>query len=241
MARGTTLIKLLDDLRAETRGSLNPAHNNQVRDSQVKLLQRTQEWLWQDHNWPHLYVHRDYPLEAGKRYYDFTTDFDVERIGLIEVKSDGAWRKLAKGIGPAEYVAYDSDLDQRAFPPMRYDLREDDQIEIHPISDQDGDTSDFNGYIRVWGIRRLRPLVADADRCDLDDSLIVLFATAETLGGKGAKDGAIKTSIAQKRYATLKGQLNKRSGFNMFGVGRLEADRKPIIHRYRPPIATTES
>src|SRR5690349_15404903 len=132
MARGTTLIKLLDDLRAETHASLNPAHNNQVRDKQVKLLQRTQEWLWSDHDWPHLYTSRKYPLEAGKRYYDFKDDFDIERISHIEVRTDGAWRKLVKGIGPAQFVTYDSDLDQRSYPPYRFELAEDDQIEIWP-------------------------------------------------------------------------------------------------------------
>lgn len=237
MARGTTLVKLLDDLRAETRASLNPAHNNQVRDSQVKLLQRTQEWLWGDHAWPHLYVSRKYPLQAGLRHYDFRSDFDIERISRIEVRSDGAWRKLVKGIGPQQFVSYDSDLDQRSYPPTRFDLAEDDQIEIHPISDQDGTANDLEGYLRVWGTRRLRPLVQDGDRADLDDSLIVLFAAAEILGGKGAKDGAIKTSLAQKRYSTLKGQLNKRQGFRMFGVGEPGMPQKPVIHRYRPPTS----
>lgn len=238
MARGTTLIKLLDDLRAETRASLNPAHNNQVRDTQVKLLQRTQDWLWQDHDWPHLYVSRMYPIATGQRYYDFNADFDIERIGKIEVRVDGAWREMAKGIGPAEFVAYDSDLDQRAYPPVRFEVAEDNQIEVHPISDQSGDATTLEGYIRVWGIRRLRPLVDDADRADLDDHLIVLFAAAEVLGGKGAKDGAIKTSLATRRYNKLKGQLNKRKGFRMFGVGEREVERKPMIHHYRPPVAT---
>lgn len=238
MARGTTLIKLLDDLRVETRASTNPAHNNQVRDSQVRLLQRTQDWLWGDHDWPHLFVSRKYPLEAGKRYYDFTHDFDIERISYIEVKTDGAWRKLVKGIGPQQFVAYDSDLDQRSYPPYRFEIAENDKIEIHPISDQDGTAADLEGYLRVWGIRKLRPLVADGDRADLDDSLIVLFAAAEQLGGKGAKDGSIKTSLAQKRYSRLKGQQNKREGFRMFGVGEPKMPHKPMIHHYRPPIST---
>ena len=41
MARGKTLLKLLNDLRHEARLSQNPAHNAQVRDSQVATLQRT--------------------------------------------------------------------------------------------------------------------------------------------------------------------------------------------------------
>ena len=65
MSRGTTLVKLLDDLRAECRISLNPAHNRQQRDVQVKMLQRKQEWLWNDFAWPHLRVERFIDLQAG--------------------------------------------------------------------------------------------------------------------------------------------------------------------------------
>lgn len=240
MARGTTLIKLLDSLRAEIRASMNPAHNNQVRDAHINLLQRTQDWLWEDHNWPHMKVKRLYPLEAGKRHYDFNGEFDLERINLIEVYVDNAWRKLTKGITPADEHVYDSDLDQRGYPPCKFDIAEDNQIEIHPISDTDGNTTTKEGLLRVTGIRRLRPLVADGDRADLDDSLIVLFAAAEILGGKGSKDGGIKNSLAQKRYATLKGRLNKTEGFKMFGVGRAEIPQRPMIHSYRPPVQYDE-
>lgn len=238
MARGTPLIKLLDDLRAEIGASQNPAHNNQTRDKHIKLLQRTQDWLWEDHNWPHLRVKRMYPLEAGKRQYDFNGDFDLERIDLIQVYVDGGWRKLTNGITPADEIAFDSDLDERSYPPCKFEISEDNQIELHPISDTDGNTTTKEGMLRVTGIRRLKPLVADGDKADLDDSLIVLFAASELLGGKGAKDGSIKNSLAQKRYATLRGKLNKTDKIKMFGIGRAELPNRPAINSYRPAIQT---
>jgi hypothetical protein len=235
MARGKTLVKLLDDLRAETRGSLNPAHNSQVRDTQVKLLQRTQEWLWEDYDWPHLMIYRQYPAQAGQRYYDFGADFDLERIESVKFKTNGAFHTLSAGITEGHFSAYDSDLDQRAWPVCRWRLFENDQVEVHPIADKNGDPTTFEGYFKVSGIKKLSPLVADNDRADLDDRMIVLYAAAEVLGGRGTKDAQIKLNLANDRKAALQGALTKQIKFAMFGIGRAERPRRPAIHTYRPP------
>ena len=114
MSRGTTLVKLLDDLRAECRISLNPAHNRQQRDVQVKMLQRKQEWLWNDFAWPHLRVERFIDLQAGQRYYDMPDDLDLERISKIEARQDSVYLPLEWGIGAHQYALYDSELGVRA-------------------------------------------------------------------------------------------------------------------------------
>ncbi len=235
MARKKTLGALLDDLRAETKASLNPAHNKQVRDVQIKLLQRVQDWLWEDYDWPHLKIERDYPLGAGQRFYDFGTTFDLERINSISVKDGGLWRPLEPEINDTHYLAHDSALDQQAYPPRCWRIWEGDQIEIWPISDTDGTLATFEGYIRVKGIRRLSRFIADEDRADLDDRLIVLFAAAETLGGRGAKDAQIKMDMAKDRLTTLRGHLTKGRRFQMFGVGRAQMPHRPFIGAYRAP------
>lgn len=232
--RGKTLVALLNDLRAECRGSLNPAHNAQARDSQVMLLQRTQEWLWEDFNWPHMHAERQYAGSAGQRRYDFSADFDMERIEKIEFKTGGVWEPLCAGIDARHYALFDSDLNQRSFPAQRWRVLEDDEIEIWPILDTDGAPDTLEGYIKVHGIKRLRPFVADADRADLDDKVIVLFAAAELLGEKG---GQIKLDLATKRYTKLKGHQTKRTRFQMFGVGGAEPRRRHVIGHYRPPVA----
>jgi hypothetical protein len=235
MARGKTLGSLLDGYRAEARLSLNPANNNQVRDTQVKLLQRVQEWLWEDFDWPHLRVERQYAVQAGQRIYDFGADFDLERIEYIEFKSDGIWRGLSAGIENEHYAVFDSDLDQRGYPVCRYKIAEDDQIEVWPISDKDADATTLEGYFKVKGVKRLSTFVADSDQADLDDRLIILFAAAETLGADGAKDASIKLNLANKHYAKLRGKLIKRRKFQMFGIGRQQSHRRSVISNYRPP------
>lgn len=233
MARGTTLIKLLDDYRSEARLSLNPAHNAQVHDAQVKLLQRVQERLWEEYGWPHLRVVRDIPLQAGQRYYDTPDDIHIERIEKLEVFSDGTWRLLTANIESYHLDTYNSDLDERAYPPMRWQISEGEQIEIWPISDQDGSATTLEGVLRLTGIRNLAPLVADADRADLDDRIIVLYAAAETLAAAGEKDAQMKLEQANTILAAKRGGLTPRKKFQMFGVGRTPAPSKMRIGHYR--------
>lgn len=232
MARKKTLVKLVDDLRAEIRASLNPAHNSQAHDAQVKLLQRTQDWLYEDYDWPHLKIERLYPAQAGQRYYDFGADFDLERINEVSFKVDGRFRPLLPEITDAHYLAHDSDLDARAWPIRAWRIHENDEVEAWPIADQNGDATTYEGYFKVKGIKRLAPFIADTDRADLDDRLIVLYAAAEMLG---AKEGQTKLSLANDRAATLRGKLTKKTRFQMFGIGGDTAPRRPLVQTYRPP------
>lgn len=233
MARGSTLVKLLDDLRAELRTSLNPAHNNQVRDKQVKFLQSTQEWLWEDFTWPHLRVFRNYKLCAGQHLYDVNTDFDIDRIEKIEVKSSGRWLPLHPGIDAKHFALHDTELDQRSSPARRWRIAENEQIEIWPIPDVDGVADTLEGYFKVTGIRKLRPLVADGDRCDLDAQLIYLYAAAKS--DPASQAGKFALNLANKRLAKLKGNLTPRRQFKMFGIGRDASFHRPFIGQFRPP------
>lgn len=228
MARGTTLVKLLDDLRAECRISLNPAHNRQHRDAQIKSLQRKQEWFWNDFAWPHLRVDRYLDLANGQRYYDLDTvknaqgaltgDLDITRITQIESRWSSVYEPLRWGIDADAYAAYDSDLDVRAWPIQRVNITEDEQLEVWPIPDQDYDPVSLDGRLKITGIRQLRPLVKDDDRADIDDQLLVLHCAAEYLAATGAKDAQLKLDQANALYLKLRGQLMPRRVHKMFGI-----------------------
>lgn len=240
MARGTTLVKLLDDLRAECRISLNAAHNTANRDTQIKALQRKQEWFWNDFAWPHLRVDRYLEIAAGQRYYDLsgtknaagviTNDLDITRISDIRVRQDAVEQKLYWGIDAGHYAAFDSDLGARAWPIQRVQITEDEQLEVWPIPEQDFNATTLEGRIKITGIRQLRPLIADSDRADLDDRLLVLHCAAEYLAATGAKDAQIKLDQANALYLRLRGQLMPRRVHKMFGT---RDDH--LRHRY--PIA----
>lgn len=217
MARGSTLLKLLDDLRAECRLSPNPAHNAQQRETQVRLLQRMQEWLYDDYPWPHLKVERTFPVQNGQRYYDLPKDIALERILHLEVRFGTRWLPMGTGIDSDCYSAIDSDGGQQGWPVRRWRIWEDDRIELWPVPDQDVSPSgSVEGTVKVVGIRRLKPFRDDTDVCDLDDHLIVLYAAAELLAAAGAKDAPLKLQQAAARYAKLKDDLSPRRRVQMF-------------------------
>lgn len=247
MARNKTLEKLLTDTRAEARLSLDPAHNVQTRDSHINLIQREQERLWEDFAWPHLRVERFIPLQAGQRYYDTDAavmedgsapaqQIPIDRIEYIEVKSDGQWLPMEAGIGPEHYAAHDSALNERAWPPRRWKISENEDLEIWPIADSNAEASGQYGYLRITGIRALRPLAQTGDRADLDDRLITLYCAGALLAASGAKDANIKLEAASRHYGRLKGSLSKTSDFNMFGTTLRPFRQRPYISRYKPPV-----
>lgn len=232
MARNTTLVKLLDMYRAKCRLSFNPAHNNQDEDRQIRSLQATQEWLWDDYDWPLLRVERTINLQAGQRYYDLPDDLHIDRISKAEVYHDTAYCELKPGIDAVHYTAYNSDLDERQWPPQRWRISEDEQFEIWPIPDTNADLTTLEGTVKLTGIRNLNPLVAATDRADLDDWLIVLYASAEYLTGKGDKTASVIQQQANARYAKLRGSQNPRRKFKMFGVGQPDRIKRVPIAVY---------
>ena len=248
MARGKTLLKLLNDVRAEARLSLNPALNVQTRDSHVNVIQREQERLWEDFAWPHLRVQRFIPLQAGARYYDPLSavteagaipaqQVPIDRIETIEVKSDGTWLPLDPEIRISDYASFDSVLGERSWPPRRWKIAENEILEIWPVPDTNAIPASQYGYLRITGIRNLRPFVADGDVADLDDRLVVLYVAGGMLTAAGAKDANVKLEAANRHYGRLKGSLTKHSDFNMFGATRREVQQRPYISRYKPPVS----
>lgn len=229
MARNTTLSRLLDMYRAECRMSLNVSHNNQDRDRQVLDLQNTQEWLWEDFDWPLLRVDRQLNLAAGQRYYEPPEDLHIDRIDRIEVYHDAAYQRLTPGIDDVHYTAYNSALDERQWPPQRWRLAEDEQIEIWPIPDGNANLTTLEGTLRVTGIRKLRPLVNNDDRADLDDQLIVLWTAAEYLAGSGDKRAGLVLEKAKGRYAKLRGAQMPRKRMTLFGIEDMSHNRERRI------------
>lgn len=237
MARGTTLIRMLANLRSQTRLSQTAAHNDGDRDRQVEMLQQEQERLWEDFSWPHLRVERYIDLAEGQRYYAMPDDLDISRIERIEVRHDSVYYLTPFGIDAPQYAAYDSDLDSRSWPVQRVKITEDEQLEVWPIPKQDFASASLDGRLKIVGIKNLAPLVADTDVSTLDGNLIVAFVAADMLAAKGAKDAQLKLDKAQALYTRLKGNLMPRRIYRMFG-GATPApcsDERPRINIYRPP------
>lgn len=217
MARGKTLLKLLQDLRAEIRASGNAAHNSSAREGQVVLLNRVQEDLYDKYDWPLLRIERNLDVQSGQRYYDTPDDINIDRLESIEVRYGQQWCPLHYGISADHYSAWDSDLDERSWPVERWQVYEGEQIELWPVPGANADTVSLDGRLKLTGIKKLVPMVADDDVAMLDDRLIVLHAAAETLGASGAKDAAIKLNKAQERERMLTSNMSKIKTFSLSG------------------------
>lgn len=219
--RGKTLQQLLTMLQEETGKSTNAAIGQNEIPRLKRLLQRTQEFLWTDYSWPFLRVDRDEPLFAGSRYYDFDNmGLDFNRVEAAWVLYNGTWEPIKYGINPLTYNAVDSDVDEREDPVTHWFSHES-GYEVWPVPA----TNDLK--IRFRGIRNLNPLVANEDKADLDDNLIVLYAASELLAGKGDKAAQAMRAMADKHYLSLKANSQKATMF--VSGGGLSSMSRPMI------------
>lgn len=219
MARGTQLIDLVTQLKAEVGASASVALGIDKTASYKQKLRRVQEHLYNDYDWPHLRVDTSKALVAGSRFYDPPTSpysLNYERIEEVVVYYSGQPHEVKRGIGFEQYAAYDPEQNQRADPTQRWDIRwtgTKEQIEVWPLP-ASGDMT-----LRFLGIRPLRDLISDDDVTDLDDNLIVLFTAAEIMGGKKSEAAQSVLAAANSLYTTLKGRTKGGSTMATYGGG----------------------
>lgn len=237
MARNVTLSKLLNDVRAKARLSLSTSANNQVRDRQVIVIQQVQQWLYDEHDWPHLRVERFIDLQEGQRFYDpadtmdsegnAKSDLIIDNVDSIQVRYGDTWIPLAPSIGATQYNEFSSELDQRSWPVQNWKVYEGEQIEVWPVPDQNATigTGSLEGRLKIIGIRNLNDLVEDDDRCDLDSDIIVNLAAAQLTDDKALAQ--LYNDYATRRLNRLVGKLVKADSYKLFGIGRPDNRRRP--------------
>lgn len=218
MARGKQLLSLIAQLRAETGRSQNVAVGTDEVENLKVLLQRTQETLYEEYEWPHMMVQKTITLAAGTRYYDFPTGLNFDRIQDVKLKYNNVYVELERGIEFEDYSIYDSNASpvERSFPTLKWDIRDTgsgEQIEVWPVPSQ-------AATIYMFGTKNLGDLIQEADTADLDDRLIVLFAAAELLARQKSNDAKIKLSQAEKRLMTLKRNSQADTPPVQVGLGR---------------------
>lgn len=227
MARGTTLGQLVTMLREEIGDATSAALGQNNLPHLKRILQRTQQFLWEDHTWAHLRVYREESLQAGQRYYSFPADLSFDRIENTHVRYDDTWRPVLYGIELGHYNVSDPEQGDTEDPVERWQAHEDDQYEVWPVPATNG------LRLRFEGIKKLAPLIADGDRAELDDNLIVLFAATELLAKRDAKDAKAKENMATRLYARLKGQQTGKKGMIVMGGG-VDPNQRPMVWRPRP-------
>lgn len=225
MARGTNLLNLLDQYRAECRLSMASTHNLQDRERQVMHIRRTQIWLWEDFDWPFLRVREQIDVAKGQRFYSMPEGISASRIQKITIRYNGAHMEMIPGIEMDDYTLHDPALNERDWPPRKWQISvgaqsDTEQLEIWPMPNRKMDTTTLEGRMTITAIRGLGRLAEEGDRAVLDDRLIILFCAAEELASRGDKGAANKLQMANKRYRALRGAQTVRKVFSLSGNGR---------------------
>jgi hypothetical protein len=223
MARGKQLLSLIAQLRAETGRTQNVAVGVDEVENLKVILQRTQEILYDEYEWPHLRIQRTIALTAGSRYYDMPSDLNFDRIQHVKLKYSGVYTDIERGIEFDDYSIYDSNADtpERSFPTLKWDIRNTgsgEQVEVWPIPSQDA-------TLYMFGTKSLSNLIQESDRADLDDRLIVLFSAAEILARQKSNDAKNKMSQAERRLMMLRRNSQGDSKMVQVGLGNKQTNR----------------
>lgn len=197
--RGQTLETVLTRYREECGLSTNLRHNLQVRDAQVSLLARIQEWVYDEADWPHMRARFRVPIEAGLREYVLPANLNPDRIISAErVGADGARTPLIPLIGAAEenFPVSENGDDGRSDATTSYEVSGS-VLRIWPTP------RTTSGHVEIEGYKTLSRFLQDDDRCDIDDQLIYLYAAAETLTASGDRSATAKLEAANQRLQQL--------------------------------------
>ena len=212
MARGTTLSSLRDQLRAELGASSSVAMGVNSVPQMNHLLNRTQERIWTDFDWPFLLIEQDIQSQVGVRYYAVPQNINPDKIRKIMVKWNEFWYMCENGIGPEHYNVVDSDEGEMQDEVRRWRLwNEQTQIEVWPIPESTEQT------FRLFAYKKFNKMVSDDDVALLDDTLIVLYTAAEMLASMKDEGAEIKYQQAGLHFNKLKASATKNSDFTMGG------------------------
>lgn len=207
MALGTTLGQLVSMFRDEAGLASTAALSQNSLEAIKTTLRRVQDFLYTDFYWPHLVVERDEPLRAQEIYYTFDPDLDPYRIAQAWTRDepDNDWTPVLFGITYGMRNASSVEQGDTADRIRAYDYYEDGQFEVWPAPDTD------LGVLRFSGLRKLRPMIQDADRADLDDRLIVLYAASQWLARSKDPAADMVAKTADNYYRMYRANTSRRT------------------------------
>lgn len=201
MPVGVALSELRRLLRAEVGQSLNPAQGVNAQGTYDLALARQQQELWEAYDWPHLHYWVDVPVSVGQEVYDYAPDMPFDAINSLWALNGNKYDKVLYGIDTEHMDPTAS----RSWPVRRWanavkitagKVVPAGQFRLYPIPNQ-------SGTVRFMGQAKCNPLVADADICVLDSTLITLFAAAEILAFQKVESASVKLQKAQQYLRRL--------------------------------------
>src|ERR1700749_4938110 len=185
-------------------------------------LRARQELLYDDYDWPFLRERFKKPLFWTERYYDMPIGLNLERIEECHIWFGNLPRPIERGINERDYAYFNSDNGIVADPVLKWDVTAINgpaQIEVWPVPASD------NQFLIWRGIRNLNPLVADDDRADLDDQLIVLLTAAEIMEKQGSASAGTLKKLANGRLVSMRARARGAGQRYRLGMGAVNPGR----------------
>lgn len=187
------------------------------------FLQEGQRFLYWMQDWKRLTDYKDEPTGVNQNLYDYPSSGTMvtantaardQRILRLEVLYAGQYVEIKEGITTEMW----STMDQKG-PPTRYERLA--QILVYPKADA--------AYtLRAWYVADLGAFDAETDAATLDDSMILLHATAHAKAHYRQPDAKLYMDDLQTLYGSIRGQS--------FGSNRVyrrgpdpASERKPAV------------
>lgn len=224
--RGQQLGAMIQMLRRELKIAESPALGRNVREAHAHALRSAQDRIYSAFDWPFKFIYRDIAGQAAQRYYAPPADMSLEDIRDAEVLVVGTWYPICRGIGIDQYNEVNSDANERQDYVRNWALYNDpvtngDMLEFWPVPAVNNASK-----VRFHGVRKLSPLVDDADKADLDDNAIVLTAAADLSPVR--ERAAMQARADRHIYSLFRNLTDSRTFVSGGGCD-------PIEERFEPP------
>lgn len=207
-----------DEARLSTANSTNSDHLAHIK----RLINRYYVTLAEEYEWEHLQLTRgtaasQVAVSAGAFTYALPTAINAGKIDRAWFKQNtvgeaGVWTELTPGIHFDHYGVLDptASTPQKSVPITHWDIHGIGNFEVWPYPSA-------VGVVAFEGQRSVGAMSTTSETCSLDDTLVVLFASAEILAANDQKEAAqVKASMAQRR---LSQQIWNRGNKERFRVG----------------------
>lgn len=212
--RQNTLLNVRQMFKSEMGWSLDPSISK-VQDTEINYnIYNVQNWLASEYDWGFLRKIIDVGIPGGAQYSTLP-NLNYERATqlIVEVFYNQIYLELAYGIDSREYNISNYSINQSQTPCERWSFYSENQFELWPVS-LVAQTVRFTGQAPLTTLfidPAANPLVFDdTAKINLDDLLVVYFATAAEM--QRLKDPRAQDSLtkATKRLADLKASYPTR-------------------------------
>lgn len=236
MTLRTTFGEVIEMVRNEAKLSSNTSRGIDHLDHIRQVIRRNYLTLAEDYDWQHLELKKESAvsralLQAGLRTYAFPAAVNPLKITRAWVKWGNVWEKVSYGVSYEEFSALDPDANQRTDPVTNWQFYSDIEFEVWPLPATNGVVNGIN-EVAFEGQKKVEQLLADSNRLDLDDHMIVLLTAAEILASDGQKVASqLKGDAAMARMLRVRGNLGSKTrytiGLGVIGGGNTTRPRHP--------------